>query len=267
MTPTILTQIVDAKRRRVEDAKSKVSFRQIKKLAETTRSSREPHRLLDALSNKDRVNIIAEFKRASPSKGLLNDSREPAETTRQYVDGGAVAISVLTEQDYFMGSLDDLTEVRNAVECPVLRKDFVVDEYQIFESAAAGADAILLIASVLPAERMKELADVTSHLGLDVIVEVHDAAELETAAKIGASIIGVNNRNLRTFNVSLDVSRTLIEQRPTNTAMIAESGIRTATEIAELWGLGFDGFLIGETLMAGRDPTEELRKLQCGGPG
>jgi indole-3-glycerol phosphate synthase len=194
--------------------------------------------------------IIAEIKRASPSKGVINDRIDVAEVARDYAAGGAAAISVLTEEDFFKGSLDDLRFVKAAVDLPVLRKDFTIEEYQIYEAAAAGADAILLIVTALDEDellRLRTLAE--DELGMDAIVEVHSAEELEIADRIGAKMIGVNNRNLNTFDVSLDVSRELIKHRPEGVLMIAESGLTTRAEIDELRSLGFDGFLIGEALM------------------
>ena len=156
---------------------------------------------------------------------------------------------MLTEQDHFQGSSDDLSEIANAVTLPVLRKDFIFDPFQIFEARALGADAILLIAAMLDDDTISELKDLAGALGMDSLVEVHDAEELERVASVGATLIGVNNRDLRSFRVSLDVSRTLITNRPAGALMVAESGISSRGQIEELSGLGFDGFLIGEAAM------------------
>ncbi len=260
MSETFLDKILAIKRGRVEQLKSATDLAALKEKAFSVRREAKGHRLRAALNRRDHTNIIAEIKRASPSKGVINDKIDVAETARQYRDGGAAAISVLTEEDFFKGSLDDLVAVRNAVDLPILRKDFVVDEFQIYESAAAGADVILLIVAALAEDGLKSLLILArDELGMDVIVEVHSEDELKTAESIGADIIGVNNRNLRTFEVSLDVSRRLIGMRPSGALMITESGISTRGEIDELRSIGFDGFLIGETLMRSGNAGETLR--------
>lgn len=250
------------KRERIDEQKRASDISRLRSAAYKGRAIADGHRLSTALARKDRTNIIAEIKRASPSKGVINDQIDVAEMARKYRDGGAAAISVLTEEDHFQGSLDDLVAVREAVDLPILRKDFIVDEFQVFESAAAGADVILLIVAALEEPQLSELYDlITDDLEMDAIVEVHTPFELETAARIGAKIIGVNNRNLQTLEVSLDFSRELITYRPPNALMIAESGISTVEEIIELKSLGYDGFLIGETLMRSADVAETLRGL------
>ncbi|MFM9904235.1 MAG: indole-3-glycerol phosphate synthase TrpC [Pyrinomonadaceae bacterium] len=262
MSETFLDKILAIKRRKVDGQKSEADLAALKERAFAIRQNADSHWLKAVLSRSDKTNIIAEIKRASPSKGVINDKIDVVETARRYRDGGAAAISVLTEEDFFKGSLDDLIAVRDAVDLPILRKDFVVDEFQIFETAAAGADVMLLIVAALTSESLKEfLRSGRDELGMDVIVEVHTAKELETAVSAGADIIGVNNRDLRTFDISLDVSRNMIEHRPPNVLMIAESGISTREEIGELRRLGFDGFLIGETLMRTANATTTLGGL------
>lgn len=262
MSETILDKIFAAKELRVEAAKRSVSLVRLKELAIEKRASAENHRLRAALEIRDRLNIIAEFKRASPSKGLINDDLDPATVGHAYQNGGAVAISVLTEEDFFKGSLDDLRAVRNAVDLPILRKDFIFDPFQVCEAAEAGADAILLIAAMLDDEalvKLHNLAEVT--LGLDALVEVHTLMELERVKGIGARLIGVNNRDLRTFNTSLEVSRELIKHAPKDAIMISESGLKKPADLMELQKLGYSGFLIGETLMRSGDPANDLRVL------
>jgi indole-3-glycerol phosphate synthase len=250
MKGTILEKIIDSKRVRIEEAKRQVDLASVISGAERTRSTSKPHRLSTALSDLSRLNIIAEFKRASPSKGVISDTLDPVETARNYEKGGACAISVLTEEDHFKGSLNDLRAIRNSVDLPILRKDFIVDEYQIFEAAEAGADAVLLLVTVLPAETLKKFLRLAEHeLSMDALVEVHTTEELAIAREVGATIIGVNNRNLKTFEVSLDVSRSLVNKKPSGSLMIAESGIVSRDEMIELRSLGFSGFLVGETLM------------------
>ena len=256
-----LTEIIELKKKRLETAKSNRDLEELKNSANAQRESAKHHRLRENLE-RDEINIIAEIKRASPSKGVINDKIDVAATAKSYENGGACAISVLTEEDKFKGSLDDLRTARNAVDLPVLRKDFIFDEFQIYEAAEAGADVILLIAAMLSDDDLLRLHNLAENdLGLDALVEVHTLEELERVKKIGARIIGVNNRDLHSFRVSLDVSRELIKHAPAESLMITESGIRTPEEIRELRDLGFAGFLIGETLMRSENIEKELKKL------
>ncbi|MGD9564352.1 MAG: indole-3-glycerol phosphate synthase TrpC [Pyrinomonadaceae bacterium] len=257
MKGTFLDKIIEAKRIRIDKAKADSD---LVLLAEQAARS-DAGRFRNALSNRSRVNIIAEFKRASPSKGIINDQIDPEITVQKYQNGGAAAISVLTEEDFFRGSSDDLAAIRNAVALPILRKDFIVDEFQIYESAAFEADAILLIVAALSVDELLRFHTLSSTLGLDALVEVHDLDELKIASDIGATLIGVNNRNLKTFEVTLDVSRELIASAPKDAIMVSESGIRTKEDVDELSSLGYSGFLIGETLMKSDDVMSEMRKL------
>lgn len=256
-----LTEIIELKRKRLAVAKTERDFDDLKRAAFERREVAENHRLRENL-RLDQINIIAEIKRSSPSKGVINDKIDVAETARNYENGGACAISVLTEEDKFEGSLEDLRTARAAVSLPILRKDFIFDEFQIYEAAEAGADVILLIAAMLDDETLARLYDLAEGiLRIDALVEVHTLEELERVKRIGAKIIGINNRDLHTFKVSLDVSRELIKHAPQDALMITESGISTREEILELRELGFAGFLIGETLMRSGDAAEELKKL------
>jgi indole-3-glycerol phosphate synthase len=261
MKGTILEKIINTKRERVESAKRLRSIEELRDMAAERRTGVESHQFLRAVSSRSRVNVIAEYKRASPSKGSLNDTADPSETAQVYERSGAAAISVLTEEDHFLGSLANLETVRSAVSIPVLRKDFIFDEYQIVESAASGADAVLLIVSMLTQNELTRLLACANEHLLDVIVEVHDERELHIAVSSGAPIIGVNNRDLKSFEVSLDVSRELIKHAPAGAVMISESGLRSAAEIRELHQLGYSAFLIGETLMKSGNLGEELRSL------
>ena len=249
MSDAFLDKIVRSTRESVGVRKSTTDFASLENEARVARSLRETNSLYSALSKNDRTNIIAEFKRASPSKGVINDVADVAHQVRKYEDQGAAAISVLTEEQYFKGSLEDLQAARAAVRLPILRKDFTVDEFQIYEAAAAGADAILLIVAILTSQELKDFSGIAKRLGMDSLVEVHTAAELEIAIECEAEIIGINNRNLKTFEVSLDVSRDLIAQHQSGALMISESGISSREEIEELRSLGFNGFLVGESLM------------------
>jgi indole-3-glycerol phosphate synthase len=258
----ILEQIIKAKRARLLESKRKASLEQIRAQAIALRAERQPHRLLSMLSKTDRVNIIAEIKRASPSKGLIRGEVNPAEVAGAYEVGGAAAISVLTEEDYFRGSLDDLRAVREAVSLPLLRKDFIFDEYQVYESAAAGADAILLIVAALDDGNLKRLRTIAAdELRIDALVEVHTAQEMHRAANCEAKIIGVNNRDLLTFEVSLETSVRLALVAPTGAVLISESGIESGEDIRRLRSLGYRGFLIGEKLMRADKPELVLSEL------
>ena len=262
MSETILDKIFGAKKLRVESAKQIIDIERLADLAREKRETARNHRLRIAMETNGRLKLIAEFKRASPSKGTINDAVDPAAVAQSYESGGAAAISVLTEEDFFKGSLNDLRAVRKAVDLPILRKDFIFDPFQIYEAAEAGADAILLIAAMLDDNALAELQHLAEMiLGIDALVEVHTLEEMERVKKIGAKLIGVNNRDLRSFDVSLDVSRDLIRHAPADAVMITESGLKTRDDLVELRGLGYSGFLIGETLMRSGDPEEEVRIL------
>ena len=262
MKATILQEILDLKKRRVEVAKRETDFISLRQCAEQIRGASKPHRLREVLRNSGKINIIAEIKRASPSKGVINDTIDVTETAQNYERGGACAISVLTEEDRFQGSLDDLEIVRNSTEIPILRKDFIYDEFQIYEAAARGADAVLLIAAMLDDKDLTNLYRLAEQqLNLDVLLEVHTLEELKRAAETDAKIIGVNNRDLHSFAVSLDVSRELIKHAPPNALIVAESGLRTREDLLELKDLGYNGFLIGEILMKSGDAEKSLESL------
>lgn len=260
-----LTEIVELKKKRLEIAKQNRNPSELKESAFKRRENAKSHRLREALQKKQ-INIIAEIKRASPSKGVINDKIDVAEIAQIYEKGGACAISVLTEEDRFQGSLNDLRIARTAVQIPILRKDFIFDEFQIYEAAEAGADVILLIAGMPGDEVLLKLYTLAEEvLGIDALVEVHTLEELERVKKIGAKIIGVNNRDLHSFKVSLDVSRELIKHAPKDALMIAESGLQTREDILELRELGFAGFLIGETLMRSENVLKSLESLRSPG--
>ncbi len=261
MKGTILEKIVEIKRQRVEAAKLAVEPGLLKERAAAANADAPPHRLRQALANRSSINIIAEYKKASPSKGTINEQLAPAEVAEAYRSGGAAAISVLTEEDNFKGSLDDLVAVRSAVDIPILRKDFIFDPFQVYEAAAVGADAILLIAAMLSDTQLRDLeALAEDELGMDALIEVHTLEELDRI-KGGSKLIGVNNRDLHSFGVSLDISRELIRHVHTSSVMVTESGISSPNQISELRDLGYSGFLIGETLMRSGDPEAELRRL------
>jgi indole-3-glycerol phosphate synthase len=205
--------------------------------------------------------IIAEVKKASPSKGVLADHFDPASTASAYERGGAAAVSVLTDRSFFQGGLADLESARAAISLPVIRKDFTIADSQILESAAHGADAILLIAAILTEREIRDFRERAAKLGLAALVEVHDRQELDVAIAAGADLIGVNNRNLKTFEVKLETSIELAAHMPSGAVLVSESGIHSATDVARLRAAGYSAFLVGEHLMKSGDPEAALRKL------
>jgi indole-3-glycerol phosphate synthase len=219
-------------------------------------------RLRAALQANGEIKIIGEFKRASPSLGQIRRDADPAEIAQKYERAGVCAISVLTEPDFFHGSLDDLRAIRSATKLPLLRKDFIIDRSQIEESAAAGADAILLIVAALSDTELANFRALAEEdLGLDVLAEVHTADEMRRAANAGATLIGVNNRDLQTFTTSLDVSATLAPLAPPDATLVSESGISSPDDISRLTKSGYRGFLIGESLMRAEDPAALIHEL------
>ena len=218
-------------------------------------------RFVAALKAPGRVQVIAECKRRSPSSGILLADYRPGRIAAAYEANGAAAVSVVTEPTFFDGALDDLRAVRAAVDLPVLRKDFIVAPYQLLEAVEAGADAVLLIVAALDDTEIGALLVEATALGLAVLVEVHDGAELRRAVQAGATVIGVNNRNLKTLSVDLNVSRNLVGQMPPETVAVAESGLRTSADLADLGAAGYHAFLIGETLITTPEPGETLGRL------
>ncbi|PWT88469.1 MAG: indole-3-glycerol phosphate synthase TrpC [Blastocatellia bacterium] len=254
-----LVRIIDRKKHRLEEAKRVVSLDRLRAFAFEKRGS---HKFRGALENQSRINVIAEFKRRSPSKGVIRANADPGEIGRLYEAGGAVAVSVLTEEDFFDGSLEDLKTVNQNVSIPVLRKDFVFDEYQVYEAAANGADAVLLIVAALDDQTLLRLRCVAEdELQLDALIEVHTVEEIKRAGEVGASVIGVNNRNLSTFEVSLDTSIKLANNAPPYSVLVSESGLNTRDDLTQLRDAGFSAFLIGESLMRSDDPVHMLRRL------
>ena len=258
-TADLLETILAATRRIVEVRGAKES--QAKLEARARMVSRESHRFEAALSAAAGIKVIAECKRRSPSRGVLRAHYDPVAIARGYADAGAAAISVLTEPTFFDGSLDDLAAVRRAVSAPLLRKDFIISEYQLLEACAAGADAVLLIVAALQPAEVKALHARAQALGLDVLVEVHDATELAVAAEAGARLIGVNNRDLRTLQVDVHRSEELIARMPPGVTAVSESGLSTADDLRRLRALGYRGFLIGERFMSSEDPGRALKTL------
>jgi indole-3-glycerol phosphate synthase len=253
---TVLKKILAARRKRVEEARARVPFARLEEAA-----AHRDHRDFAAALSGAPLRVIAELKRASPSRGLLRREYRRRELAQSYESAGAAALSVLTEEDFFMGALRDLEEVREAVGLPVLCKDFILDAYQVYESVAAGADALLLIVAALEDRELRSLIELSQRLGVAALVEVHTAEELERAMATGARILGVNNRNLKTLEVDLGTSLRLRERIPAGCLAVSESGIRSAADLRRLSEAGFDAVLIGERFMEAPDPGRELAAL------
>jgi indole-3-glycerol phosphate synthase len=263
MTENFLSEIILRKRQMVAKRRANSSADALHTRAFEIRTKAAPHRLLRTLQLElPRLKIIAEFKRRSPSLGIIRADLAPADVALRYERGGACAISVLTDEEYFGGSIDDLAAVRSSTYLPVLCKDFIIDPIQIYEAAIAGADAVLLIAAVLDIVLLDNLRKVAEdELGLDALVEVHTSDELRRALNAGAKLIGVNNRDLHTFQISLSASERLIAEAPPDRVMLSESGLQNAKSLRYLRALGFRGFLIGEALMRAKNPEAALRDL------
>jgi len=257
----LLSTIVAASKRIIEDREARESRAQLERRALAVPSP--AGRFEAALSRTTGFNVIAECKRRSPSKGVLRDEYDPVAIATSYAAAGAAAISVLTEPTFFDGSLDHLAAVRRAVDVPLLRKDFTVSDYQLLEARATGADAVLLIVAALTQTELERLYSSARELGLDVVVEVHDAAELDRALTLGARVIGVNNRNLRTLAVDVHASETLVARIPRGVIAVSESGLRSTDDLRRLSALGYRGFLVGERFMTAADPGAALTELLC----
>jgi indole-3-glycerol phosphate synthase len=257
----LLTPIVQARKTKLEQLKKTHPIVQSLDSPELHPGRVKTRSFLDALDRNDPINIIAEIKKASPSKGILCDDFDPVQIAMDYESNGAAAISVLTEEDYFMGSLDHLKQVRHAVVRPILRKDFIFDSYQLYEAAKAGADAVLLIVAILDPPLLSNLIELAEQLGMDALVEVHDLSELRIALECNAQIIGVNNRDLKTFRVDINTSVHLAPHVPDSILLVSESGIQTADDIRILRNAGYDGYLIGEFFMQSINPGKALREL------
>ena len=260
-TPTILRKIVDRKWEEINERKRSVSLADLKAMA----GDQPPARgFADAIRSRIDARtpaVIAEIKKASPSKGILRDPFEPAVIAESYEKGGAACLSVLTDRDFFQGHEDFLKAARNACSLPVIRKDFMVAPYQVYESRAMGADCILLIAACLTRDQMQELEGIAHDTGLDVLVEVHDGAEMDDALTLKTPLVGINNRNLHTFDVSLDTTYELHERISEDRLTITESGIMTIDDVNAMTGRGIYGFLVGESFMRAEEPGEKLREL------
>ena len=257
--PDLLTAIVAATKRAVQDRTVAVPFRKLEK----SWGKRVPggRRFVEGLRRLDRYNVIAECKRRSPSRGVLSDVYDPSDIASGYAHAGAAAVSVLTEPAFFDGRLEHLEAVREAVELPLLRKDFIVTDYQLLEACVAGADAVLLIAAILDTSELRRLLRQAKDYGLAVLTEVHNAEELSRSLEAGAEVIGVNNRDLRSFEVDVEASEVLMQQIPGDVTAVAESGLTSAVELIGLRRAGYHAFLIGGAFMCQPVPGEALSDL------
>jgi len=259
--PDILNRILARKAEEIAARRARVS---IEELTRRAAAAAAPRGFVAAIRHKTaqgQAAVIAEIKKASPSRGLLRADFRPAEIARSYAAGGATCLSVLTDVDFFQGADEYLEQARAACALPVLRKDFTVDPYQVVEACALGADCILLIVAALDDARLAELTILAAQLGMDVLVEVHDAAELERALKLDTALLGINNRNLRTFETRLDTTLDLLARIPDDRIVVTESGIHTPADVARLRAAGVHAFLVGEAFMRAADPGAKLKEL------
>lgn len=257
----VLSKIVEVKRQEVAAAIKRKSFDAVRADAESRVLTRDFLSALRARTDKQQTAVIAEIKKASPSKGVLRADFVPADIAQSYAEHGAACLSVLTDVQFFQGSVDFLKQARASCHLPVLRKDFMIDAYQIYESRAMGADAILLIVACLDDARMQELEAIALSLDMAVLVEVHDEQELERALRLKTPLLGVNNRNLKTFEVSLDTTLRLMSELPSERLLICESGIHTREDVLRMRAAGVQAFLVGEAFMRTPEPGETMAAL------
>jgi len=257
----VLQQILDDTRERIKSRITPAAVEQMRQRAQERRAADAKPGLRASLARPG-LQIIAEFKRASPSRGPIRADADPVQMARLYSRGGAAALSVLTNERHFNGSIRDLERTAAAVDLPVLRKEFIVHHFQIYEAAAVGADGVLLIAAALSVEQLENLLREARSLALDALVEVHDLEELKKTVAAGATLIGINNRDLVTFQVDLKCSLELSPRVPDGITRVSESGIRTRGDVVELESAGFDALLIGEELMRSADPVARIRELR-----
>jgi len=258
---SILDRIIARKHQEIEERSAKQSLQELEQQCREREDYRGFTAALRQRIDARQPAVIAEIKRASPSKGLIRENFDAAEIARQYAAGGAACLSVLTDEHFFQGHARYLQQARLACSLPVIRKDFIVDPYQVAEAAAMGADCILLIVAALNPSQLRDLSAYAERLHLDVLVEVHDEAELEIALASDCRLLGINNRNLRTFETDLQTTYRLARLIPEEVAIITESGIHSAEQVQEMMAAGIFGFLVGESLMRAPDPGQRLREL------
>jgi indole-3-glycerol phosphate synthase len=260
-TPDILKKILTRKAVEIAERSRTISLGSLRQQAEATETSRGFIRALLQKTKAGKAAVIAEIKKASPSRGVLREVFNPAQIAASYEKGGAACLSVLTDIDFFQGADAYLQEARAACSLPVLRKDFFLDPYQVYEARVIGADCILLIVAALDDAMLLELLQLAEQLGMDVLVEVHDADELERALALPARLVGINNRDLRTFETSLETTLGFLEQIPDDRIVVTESGIHTSADVALMRSSGVDVFLVGEAFMKAPEPGEKLAEL------
>lgn len=260
-TPTILRKIVARKREEIEQRKRRVPLADRRAQALDQPPCRGFADAIDERVARETPAVIAEIKKASPSKGVLRDPFHPADIARSYAEAGASCLSVLTDRDFFQGSEEYLRQAREACELPVIRKDFMVDPYQIYESRCLGADCILLIAACLSHDQLQELAGIARELGMDQLVEVHNGSELDEALQLPTRLVGINNRDLHSFQVSLQTTFDLHQRIPEDRITVTESGILTRDDVEAMQQRGIHAFLVGESFMRADDPGQKLREL------
>ncbi|TNE75612.1 MAG: indole-3-glycerol phosphate synthase TrpC [Gammaproteobacteria bacterium] len=260
-TPTVLKKILDRKLAEVERRSGQVSLDQLREQCQEEREIRGFSSALQFKIDQGLAAVIAEVKKASPSKGIIREDFDPVSIARSYEKGGAACLSVLTEEEFFLGSDEYLKMAREATRLPVLRKDFVIEPYQVYESYVLGADCILLIVAALGQYELEELHDSARELGLDVLIEVHNENELDRALLIDNPMIGINNRDLNTFNTTLDTTFALLDKIPDDRIVITESGILTIDDVAAMRGHNVNAFLVGETFMRAEEPGLKLLEM------
>ncbi|KEA65485.1 Indole-3-glycerol phosphate synthase [Marinobacterium lacunae] len=264
-TPTVLKKIIARKHEEIEARASKVSISDLSdRIRARLGTDSDPRGFVASLQkslSEGRSAVIAEVKKASPSKGVIRDPFHPAEIARSYEQGGASCLSVLTDVDFFQGSDEYLMEARAACSLPVIRKDFIVEPYQVYEARAIGADCILLIVAALTDAKMAELNKLAHSLGMDVLIEVHNEEELKRSLPLGNTLVGINNRNLHTFEVSLEHTYSLLSMIPEDRIVVTESGIHTPEDVAAMRGCGVNAFLVGEAFMRAPEPGQKLAEL------
>ena len=260
-TPTVLKKILTRKREEVIQRQEKVTIDELIKRAELMPSARGFAKALAEQVEHGKPGVIAEIKKASPSKGVIREDFDPVAIAQSYQQGGATCLSVLTDIDFFQGADSYLQDARRACSLPVIRKDFIIDEYQLYESRALGADCVLLIVSALEPKVLKELHDTAVSIGLDVLVEVHDEVELQIALNLDNQMVGINNRNLHTFEVSLENTYKLLDQIPEGRLVITESGIHSRQDVLAMRDKNVNAFLVGEAFMRSDEPGKELHKF------
>ena len=264
-TPDILKTILRRKAEEIKERSGRIPLAVLSRQAETGGSPRGFVRALRSRIDAGQAAVIAEIKKASPSRGVLREHFDPSAIAVSYAKGGAACLSVLTDVDFFQGADEYLQQARAACDLPVLRKDFVIDPYQVYEARVLGADCILLIVAALGDAMLHELLALAEHLQLDALVEVHDAAEMQRALATRASLVGVNNRDLRTFETTLETTFELMQDFPVDRLLVTESGIHTRDDVRRMRQRGVHAFLVGEAFMKAADPGEKLAELFCGG--